>query len=83
MINDEIIPNGGTAVKDRDYIEVLSSHETGVCRLIFLENTPLKNVDIGERLCCAICQALMHRAASLVPCMHSFCSGCISEWHER
>ncbi|KAI9331367.1 hypothetical protein BDR26DRAFT_899386 [Obelidium mucronatum] len=31
---------------------------------------------------CGICRGLLHAPASLVPCLHSFCGGCISTWIE-
>ncbi|XP_059176210.1 E3 ubiquitin-protein ligase CHFR-like isoform X2 [Physella acuta] len=38
---------------------------------------------IAETLLCIICQGLLHDCISLQPCMHSFCSGCYSEWMEK
>ncbi|KAK6968516.1 E3 ubiquitin-protein ligase CHFR [Biomphalaria glabrata] len=37
----------------------------------------------SETLVCSICQELLHDCISLQPCMHSFCSGCYSEWMDR
>ncbi|KAK3800307.1 hypothetical protein RRG08_020284 [Elysia crispata] len=37
---------------------------------------------LAETLICIICQELLHDCISLQPCMHSFCSGCYSEWME-
>ncbi|GFN96604.1 E3 ubiquitin-protein ligase chfr-like [Plakobranchus ocellatus] len=37
---------------------------------------------IAETLVCIICHELLHDCISLQPCMHSFCSGCYSEWME-
>lgn len=34
----------------------------------------------ADTLTCIICQELFHDCISLQPCMHSFCSGCYSEW---
>lgn len=36
-----------------------------------------------EHLTCGICQSLLHKCVSLVPCMHSFCACCIGEWGMR
>ncbi|XP_064620650.1 E3 ubiquitin-protein ligase CHFR-like isoform X2 [Lineus longissimus] len=33
-----------------------------------------------ETLMCIICQEILHDCISLQPCMHSFCSGCYSDW---
>ncbi|XP_048252090.1 E3 ubiquitin-protein ligase CHFR-like [Haliotis rufescens] len=38
---------------------------------------------MGETLVCIICQEILHDCISLQPCMHSFCSGCYSEWMDR
>lgn len=32
---------------------------------------------------CAICQEVMHRATSVQPCVHSFCSSCLGGWLKR
>eukprot|EP00434_Breviolum_minutum_P013813 symbB.v1.2.012181.t1/scaffold835.1/size159100/8 len=32
---------------------------------------------------CAICQEVMHRATSVQPCLHSFCSSCLGGWLKR
>lgn len=37
---------------------------------------------MAETLICTICQDILHDCISLQPCMHSFCSGCYSEWME-
>eukprot|EP00913_Durusdinium_trenchii_P017055 g16039.t2 len=37
---------------------------------------------LGEATC-AICQEVMHRATSVQPCMHSFCSSCLGGWLKR
>jgi len=36
--------------------------------------------DIFEGAMCIICQEVMHRATGLQPCLHSFCSTCLSAW---
>jgi len=36
--------------------------------------------DIFEGATCIICQEVMHRATSVQPCLHSFCSTCLSAW---
>mmetsp|Transcript_70982 Transcript_70982/g.140952 ORF Transcript_70982/g.140952 Transcript_70982/m.140952 type:complete len:662 (+) Transcript_70982:96-2081(+) len=36
--------------------------------------------DLFEGATCIICQEVMHRATSVQPCLHSFCSSCLSAW---
>merc|ERR1712008_364771 len=36
--------------------------------------------DVFEGAMCIICQEVMHRATSVQPCLHSFCSTCLSAW---
>jgi Cysteine rich domain with multizinc binding regions/FHA domain/Zinc finger, C3HC4 type (RING finger) len=33
-----------------------------------------------EELTCGICSELFYKAVSLIPCLHSFCQGCYSQW---
>jgi len=39
--------------------------------------------DLFEGATCIICQEVMHRATSVQPCLHSFCSACLSMWLRR
>jgi hypothetical protein len=39
--------------------------------------------EYAEHLECGICQDIIHKAISVVPCMHNFCAGCISDWRSR
>mmetsp|Transcript_72964 Transcript_72964/g.152326 ORF Transcript_72964/g.152326 Transcript_72964/m.152326 type:complete len:516 (-) Transcript_72964:57-1604(-) len=36
-----------------------------------------------EGATCAICQEVMHRATSVQPCMHCFCSSCLGHWLKK
>ncbi|EGD77413.1 hypothetical protein PTSG_12744 [Salpingoeca rosetta] len=36
--------------------------------------------DMEENLLCSICRDVLHDAASLLPCLHTFCAGCCSQW---
>ncbi|KPI83809.1 hypothetical protein ABL78_7143 [Leptomonas seymouri] len=36
--------------------------------------------DMLAELTCSICRGVFHRPCSVLPCMHVFCAGCISEW---
>jgi hypothetical protein len=38
---------------------------------------------LEEALLCCICQDVMHKPAILIPCLHSCCAACISEWRAR
>ena len=35
---------------------------------------------LEDSLMCSICNDIMHDCISLQPCLHSYCSGCYSEW---
>lgn len=37
-------------------------------------------LDVVQELTCSICRGVFHRPCSVLPCMHVFCSGCISGW---
>mmetsp|Transcript_158929 Transcript_158929/g.289776 ORF Transcript_158929/g.289776 Transcript_158929/m.289776 type:complete len:586 (-) Transcript_158929:103-1860(-) len=40
-----------------------------------------KDVDsLFEGAICIICQEVLHRATSIQPCLHSFCSSCLGSW---
>lgn len=36
--------------------------------------------DLFEGAMCSICQEVLHRATSVQPCLHSFCSSCVGHW---
>jgi E3 ubiquitin-protein ligase CHFR len=57
---------------------------------IIVENKPEKterdinnNDKMIDSLNCSICSEIMHECISLQPCLHSYCSGCYSEWMEK
>ena len=37
---------------------------------------------VKEELTCAICQDLLNNP-KILPCLHSFCTGCLNEWSDR
>uniref|UniRef100_A0A7S0FBG8 RING-type domain-containing protein n=2 Tax=Pyrodinium bahamense TaxID=73915 RepID=A0A7S0FBG8_9DINO len=39
--------------------------------------------ELFEGATCIICQEVLHRATSVQPCLHSFCSACLSGWLKR
>jgi len=45
-----------------------------------LSGSPEKAMDLQEHLNCPICQEILHQPACALPCLHSFCGGCISPW---
>ncbi|KAJ3427376.1 ubiquitin ligase protein chfr [Anaeramoeba flamelloides] len=38
---------------------------------------------LEENLMCSICHEIQHNPIACVPCMHSFCGGCITQWSDR
>lgn len=36
--------------------------------------------EMVDHLTCSICQDIIYKCVSLLPCMHCFCSGCYSDW---
>jgi E3 ubiquitin-protein ligase CHFR len=38
---------------------------------------------MGEQFDCGICYLIMHQAVTLMPCLHSYCGGCFSDWLQR
>jgi E3 ubiquitin-protein ligase CHFR len=38
---------------------------------------------MAEQFDCGICYQLMHQAVSLMPCLHTYCGGCFSDWLKR
>jgi len=36
-----------------------------------------------ENLVCGICQEILYKCVSLIPCLHNFCAGCYAEWCKR
>ena len=41
------------------------------------------NDDTAAELTCPICREILHDAISVLPCLHTFCAGCYSQWHDR
>ena len=45
------------------------------------EKENMREMDkMGEELDCGICCEVMHGAVTLMPCLHSYCGGCFSDW---
>ncbi|RUS30164.1 hypothetical protein BC938DRAFT_479778, partial [Jimgerdemannia flammicorona] len=34
----------------------------------------------GDQLTCGICHEILYKAVSLLPCLHTFCAACYSDW---
>ena len=42
------------------------------------------NIDkMADQFDCGICYQIMHQAVSLIPCLHTYCGGCFSDWLKR
>eukprot|EP01112_Ceratiomyxa_fruticulosa_P018514 TRINITY_DN5928_c1_g1_i1.p1 TRINITY_DN5928_c1_g1~~TRINITY_DN5928_c1_g1_i1.p1 ORF type:complete len:765 (-),score=184.83 TRINITY_DN5928_c1_g1_i1:534-2828(-) len=46
-------------------------------------NKRSKMEDLEDNLLCGICQEILYKAVSLVPCLHNFCMCCYGDWAER
>mmetsp|Transcript_32681 Transcript_32681/g.31904 ORF Transcript_32681/g.31904 Transcript_32681/m.31904 type:complete len:137 (-) Transcript_32681:951-1361(-) len=42
-----------------------------------------KMSSMGEQFECGICYEVMHQAVSLMPCLHSFCGACFTDWMQK
>ena len=38
---------------------------------------------MGEQFDCGICYMTMYEPVTLMPCLHSYCGGCFSDWITR
>ena len=48
-----------------------------------VEKKPDDYREYEDILTCSICYEIMHKSISLQPCLHSFCSGCYSDWMDK
>ncbi|KAJ4459137.1 putative E3 ubiquitin-protein ligase CHFR [Paratrimastix pyriformis] len=46
-------------------------------------STPTPTGDLMEELTCAICSGILYKCVSALPCLHTFCSSCLSDWTKR
>eukprot|EP01132_Coremiostelium_polycephalum_P004174 gene4174-5224_t len=48
-------------------------------------NTPNKTNSsaMEDNLICGICQEIIHKCLTLIPCMHNFCMCCYGDWREQ
>eukprot|EP00035_Acanthoeca_spectabilis_P012130 m.214882 g.214882 ORF g.214882 m.214882 type:complete len:347 (-) comp15537_c0_seq5:12-1052(-) len=37
----------------------------------------------AEALECCVCREILHGVVTVLPCLHNFCGGCLSEWQEK
>lgn len=70
--------NKKTGADNKEKAQKECSKEEKISKLKGIEKD-----DIEENLQCMICQEIMHDCISLQPCLHSFCSGCYSDWMSR
>ena len=42
-----------------------------------------KVVDVESHVQCTICMSVYHKPIVLIPCLHSYCSGCWSSWRKQ
>jgi len=38
---------------------------------------------LEEELTCGICAGILYKSVSTLPCLHTFCAPCLSDWHKR
>ena len=38
---------------------------------------------MADQFDCGICYMIMHQAVTLMPCLHTYCGGCFSDWIKR
>lgn len=38
---------------------------------------------MADQFDCGICYMIMHQAVTLMPCLHTYCGGCFSDWLKR
>jgi E3 ubiquitin-protein ligase CHFR len=48
-----------------------------------IEILPNKIDRYGTELTCAICQDILFETVSVLPCLHSFCGACFTEWSKQ
>ena len=39
--------------------------------------------EMEQNFTCGICQDIIYKCVALIPCLHSFCCSCVSDWLER
>jgi pSer/pThr/pTyr-binding forkhead associated (FHA) protein len=67
--------------RTNDILPASSSSSSSTSPSITTSPSIVSNVE--EKLQCVICQEIIYKAATAVPCMHSYCGGCISSWHKK
>jgi E3 ubiquitin-protein ligase CHFR len=43
----------------------------------------IKDDKLKDELTCNICFEIYHKPVSMIPCLHSFCGGCLSDWIKK
>ena len=39
--------------------------------------------NLADHFECSICYQVLYKAVSVMPCMHTFCGGCLSDWFKK
>ena len=42
--------------------------------------TPKMDSEVGEEMKCSICLDYIYQCATIIPCLHNFCSACLCDW---
>jgi pSer/pThr/pTyr-binding forkhead associated (FHA) protein len=86
----KLVKNKEAVLCSGDEILLVNEDNDDRVSLLFKSDEPNKkkrkrflNNALEEALLCCICQDVMHRPAILLPCLHSCCAACISEWRVR
>lgn len=57
-----------------------STHSTSTPSTSTSTSIPLVTYKLEEKLQCSICCEILYQPSTLIPCMHTYCGGCISKW---
>eukprot|EP00047_Mylnosiga_fluctuans_P005824 m.242957 g.242957 ORF g.242957 m.242957 type:complete len:493 (+) comp14130_c0_seq1:37-1515(+) len=88
LINDVRVPKGDKVplpVGSKITIVPVKDGTVGVEYFLQLtaDGISAREESVVANLLCCICQCIVHDAVSVVPCLHVFCGGCLSEWEEH
>eukprot|EP00347_Sterkiella_histriomuscorum_P012623 403367860 len=69
--------------KKRAYEEITVTKEELEVKIQEEKVMQQKISSMADQFDCGICYMTMHQAVSLMPCLHTFCGGCFSDWMTR